>query len=191
MNYRKHSSIAGRNESILLIIDVQDKLYDKIVEKEKLLSNIKKLVSVAKILGIPIIVTEQERLGDTIELLKKVLGNDYSSIKKISFSCMDNEEFRKKIKELCKKRFYNTFIVAGIEAHICVEQTALDLLANDYKVHVVKDAISSRRKEDVETAISKMEKNGIIVTSTEMVIYELLGSAGNEDFKKVLKIIKS
>jgi nicotinamidase-related amidase len=187
MEYKKHTSIAKRNESVLLIIDLQEKLYPHIFERNKILLNIEKLIKVAKILKIPIIITEQEKLGRTIKQIREILEEDYQPIRKISFSCMESKKFRNKIKNLKRKNF----IIVGIEAHICVEQTALDLLANNYKVHVVRDAVSSRKKGDIGIAIDKIGKSGAIITSTEMVIYELLESAGTKEFKQVLEIVKS
>ena len=186
MEYKKHQSIARKNESTLLIIDVQEKLYPHIFEKNRIISNIKKLIKVAKILNIPIIVTEQEKLGRTIKQIREILL-DHHAIKKISFSCMQSKEFRNKINKLRRKNF----IIVGVEAHICIAQTALDLLANGYKVHVVEDAISSRRREDMEIALNKIGRSGAIITSTEMVIYELLESARIKEFEQVLKIVKS
>lgn len=184
--YKKHPFIVGRKDSILIIIDIQEKLYPKILEGETLILNLKKLIKTAKLLEIPIIITEQEKLGQTLESLRQTLGEAHKPIRKISFSCMDNEEFRERLEKL-KKR---TCILTGIEGHVCIEQTALDLSQNGYKVHVIEDAISSRKESDLNSAFSKMKSSDIIVSTTEMVMYELMRTADDERFKEFLEIVK-
>lgn len=185
--HKRHPQIADIRDSVLVIIDVQEKLYPHIVNNEKLILNVKKLVKTAKLFKIPIILTEQEKLGQAVKTLRNILNDSYIPIKKVAFSCFEEEEFRKKLKDL--KR--TTCILTGIESHICIEQTALDLLENDYSVHVVEDAISSRKKSDLETAINKMRSSGVIVTSTEIVMYELMKRADDNRFKEFLEIVKS
>jgi len=161
-------------------------LYPHILEKERLILNIKKLIHVAKLLDIPIIITEQEKLGQTVKSIRELLKRSYTPLKKSTFSCMGEEKFRKRLKGL--KR--HTFILTGIESHICIEQTALDLLENGYRVHAVKDAISSRKREDLDCAINKMKPSGIIITSTETIMYELMERSDDEKFKEFLRTVK-
>ena len=178
---------AERENSVLVIIDVQERLYPKVLEKENLLKNLVKLVRVARLLEIPIIVTEQQKLGETVNQLKKSLGKLYSPIKKLSFSCMNVNEFRDKIMESGR----DTFILTGIESHICVQQTALHLLDAGHSVHVVKDAVSSRKNIDLETSIEKMKISDVIVTTTETVMYEWMKTAEDEKFKEFLEKVKT
>ena len=178
---------AERENSVLVIIDVQERLYPKVLEKENLLKNLVKLVRVARLLEIPIIVTEQQKLGATINQLKRTLGKLYSPIKKLSFSCMRENEFRDRLHELAR----DLCILTGIETHICVQQTAQDMLDAGYAVHVVKDAVSSRKNIDLETSIEKMILSDVIVTTTETIMYEWMKTANDEKFKDFLEIVKT
>jgi len=178
---------AERENSVLVIIDVQERLYPKVLEKENLLKNLVKLVRVARLLEIPIIITEQQKLGETVNQLKKSLGKLYFPIKKLSFSCMNVNEFRDKIMESGR----DTFVLTGIESHICVQQTALHLLDAGHSVHVVKDAVSSRKNIDLETSIEKMKISDVIVTTTETVIYEWMKTAEDEKCKEFLEKVKT
>lgn len=183
---RKHPNLADKKDTVLVIIDIQEKLYPHILENERLVLNIKKLIHVAKLLDIPIIVTEQENLGQTVKSIRESLKDSYTPIKKTTFSCIGEEKFNKRLKELRR----STFILTGIESHICIEQTALDLLENNFKVHVVKDAISSRKREDLDCAMNKMKSFGVIITSTETIIYELMERSDDKRFKEFLEIVK-
>jgi nicotinamidase-related amidase len=186
INYRKHPSLSDRGDSVLIIIDIQEKLYPY-VKNPNFILNVSKIIKTSQLLDIPVITTEQEKLGRTIEPLRQVLGKSYNPINKMSFSCFDNEDFRERLKELKKK----TCILTGIEGHICVQQTALDLSHNDYVVHVVEDAVSSRNEIDLSSALNKMRSSGIIITTTETVMYELMRTADDERFKRFLEIVKS
>ena len=185
-SYNRHPHLAERKDSVLVIIDVQEKLYPHVIDKERLISNIKKLVKVTKLLGIPVIVTEQEKLGETLEQLREVLKESYVPIRKTTFSCIEEDKFRKRLEKLKK----STFILTGIESHVCIEQTALDMLKSGYRVHVVEDAVSSRNKTDLKAAIKKMSSSGVTITSTETVMYEWMERADDEKFKEFLEIAK-
>jgi len=183
---KRHSSLADKGDSILVIIDVQEKLFPHVLEKEKVLKNLVKLIKVAKLLEVPIILTEQEKLGETLGPLKNSLGDSYFLIKKLSFSCMGVDEFVDRLKELGKK----TCVLTGIESHICVQQTAFELLEAGYHVHVVEDAVSSRKNIDLENSLEKM-KSSVIVTTTETIMYEWMKTAKDEKFKDFLEIVKT
>jgi nicotinamidase-related amidase len=180
--------LLSREKSVLAIIDVQEKLFPLIYEKEKALENIRKLIQFAKILGMPIILTEQypKGLGRTISEIKEILY-DAKLIEKVEFSCFGSEKFRDALRDLGVKNL----IIAGIETHICIAQTAIEGVSNGYRVCVVSDATSSRRLEDKNIAIERMKQNNVIVASTEMLIYELLRAAGTREFQETLKLIKA
>ena len=173
--------------TVLVIIDVQEKLFSHMVEKVLIVKNLKKLINLAKIMKISIVLTEQypKGLGSTIPQIKRLLPA-IDPIEKIEFSCLGSDKFNKVITELKAK----TLIVAGIEAHICVTQTAIEALSNGYVVCVVSDAISSRIIEDKITALERMRHEGVVIVSTEMLIYELLKKAGTPEFKEMLKYVK-
>ncbi len=173
-----------RQDTILLVIDVQDRLRPHMNKKEDLVDNIKKLIKSFNIMGIPMILTEQypKGLGKTIKEIKDELKN-YEYIEKICFDCFDNGGFAKKIKA-------KNLVICGIETHVCVLQTVLSALSRKFDTYVVADAVSSRKQFDYEIAIRRMENIGAKLTTTEMIIFQLLRKAGTPEFKEVQKIIK-
>lgn len=176
--------LIARDDCVLLVIDVQEKLVPVISDKEKVVENIIRLSHFAHITGIPVILTEQEKLGLTLPELKMELST-VQAINKVHFNCFFCKEFSDKVKETGR----NTLIVTGVEAHICVAQTALYALP-DFNVHVISDAVSSRTTENRIVAIERMKQAGAVISSTEMFIYEILQKAGTEEFKAVLKLVK-
>lgn len=183
----KHSGASGlmeREDALLVIIDMQEKLFPVMAQKEDLASQVMKLVRFSKIVGLPVVMTEQEKLGPTLPDIKGELAS-VPAVPKVDFDCFGCEAFVKRIQEL--KR--GTLILCGIEAHICVAQTALHAAAA-YDVHVVADAVASRSPENRRIALERMSQRGVTITSTEMVIYEVLKRAGTEMFKQVLKLVK-
>jgi nicotinamidase-related amidase len=179
--------LISKGETVLVVIDVQEKLFVHMAEKEKLAENLTELIRFAHIMKIPIILTEQypKGLGQTIPQVKQLVQN-LQPIEKVEFSCFGSQKFR----EALTKTQAKTLIIAGIEAHICVTQTAIEGLKNGYGIYVVEDATSSRRLEDKATAIHRIRQNGVTVVSTEMLIYELLKKAGTPEFKETLKLVK-
>ena len=153
-------------------------------------NNIITLAHVAKIVGVPILVTEQspEKLGPTIPKLQDPLSKlgVYDPIPKVSFSCCGSEDFVQRVYDSGR----DTLIITGIETHVCVQQTALDAMTLGYKLHVVSDAVTSRRREDWSAATDKMRHAGAIISTTEMVAYELLGKAGTPEFKAAMAYLK-
>lgn len=177
-------TLLDKDDSLLVIIDMQERLLPVMAEKERVLENVIKLVKFSHIMGLPMLLTEQQKLGDTIPEIRKEVA-DIEPIEKLEFNCFRSDLFNEKITQL-KKR---SLIIAGIEAHICVTQTALHALS-DHVVHVVSDAISSRSLHNWEIALQRMGQSGVTLTSTEMVIYELLGRAGTDTFREVLQLVK-
>jgi len=178
--------LLSQEGAVLILIDIQEKLFPHILDREEVAENIRRLIRFARIMKMPILLTEQypKGLGRTI-LEIQTLITDIQPIEKVEFSCFGSEEFREALKRLKAK----TIIIAGIETHICVSQTALEGL-RDYRVCVISDAVSSRRREDKIVALERMKQNGIIISSIEMLIYELLRKAGTPEFKEALKLIK-
>jgi nicotinamidase-related amidase len=179
-----NQKLLSTDDCLLVIIDMQKRLLPVIAERERVVENVIKLVKFAHIIGLPATLTEQEKLGNTIPEICKELGN-IEPIPKIEFDCFRSSIFNAKIQSM--KR--STLIIVGVEAHICVAQTTLHGLAY-HTVHVVSDATSSRSLYNWETALYRMRQAGAIITSTEMVIYELLGKAGTDTFKESLKLVK-
>ncbi len=176
--------LINRNDSVLVIIDMQEKLVPAVAEKELIIENTVRLVKFSRIIGLPVVITEQQKLGDTVPVIRQELM-EAEPIAKMHFNCFGADAFSEEIRRLGR----NTLILAGIEAHICVTQTALHAVP-DFRVHVVSDAISSRSNRNYEVAIMRMQQCGVNITSTEMLIYELLEKAGTGEFKEVLKLVK-
>jgi nicotinamidase-related amidase len=173
-----------RSDCVLVVVDVQDRLIDTIAEHETVVGNIEALMKAAGVLQVAILGTEQEKLGDTVPELKALLPNPPT--RKLTFSCCDSLEFMTNLKSTGRK----TVIVCGIETHICVEQTVLDLLVGRYRILVVRDATSSHALIDRETALQRMQASGAEITTAEATIYELTEKAGTDEFKAILDIIK-
>ena len=176
--------LIDRSECALIIIDAQEKLMPVISGKEELIANLIRLVKFATLTGIPIIVTEQEKLGATVPELAELLKGQ-RLLTKTEFNCFLNRGFAEHVKMLEKPNI----VIAGVEAHICVAQTALCGL-QDYAVHVVSDAVSSRAAYNKNIALERVKRAGATATSTEMFIYEILQKAGTEEFKSVLPLVK-
>jgi nicotinamidase-related amidase len=172
------------DDTVLVVIDMQELLLPVIADKEGVIENVLKLLKLAPIIGLPIVLTEQQNLGETISEIRAELQG-VEPITKLAFDCFKSPVFVEHIRRLNR----NTLLIAGIEAHICVAQTALHALV-DYRVHVVSDAVSSRSPHNWEVALGRMRQAGVTITSTEMVIYELLEKAGTDQFREALKLVK-
>ena len=177
----------NRKNTALVLIDIQEKLFQVMHEKEALRTNLQKLVQGAKALDIPIIWAEQnpKGLGPTIPVLRDLLP-DLHPIEKRSFSCCGQAEFVKQLKKIhCEQ-----ILVAGIEAHVCVFQTVMDLCGLGYEVQVVQDGVSSRTPENMQIGLERIQEAGVVLTSVEMALFELLKAAEGDEFKQILKIVK-
>lgn len=181
---RETTGLVSREDCVLLIIDVQEKLMPVMSDKEKVVENVVRLVKFANIAGLPIVVTEQEKLGATLPDVKKELG-DVQPIGKVCFNCFLCRNFADQIERLGRK----TLIITGAEAHICVAQTAI-FAAPRFRVHAVSDAISSRTQENRTVSLIRMHQSGVFITSTEMFIYEVLQAAGTDEFRATLQLVK-
>jgi nicotinamidase-related amidase len=181
---KRTNDIIERHECAVVIIDVQDKLMQVMANKENVLSNIIRLIKVCHLTGIPMVVTEQEKLGNTMAVITNEFSTE-TAIQKIHFNCFSSEDFARQIKNTGRK----TLVLAGVEAHICIAQTALHALPF-YDVHIVSDAVTSRLVDNKNIALLRMRDAGAIITSTEMFIYEILQKAGTDEFKSVLPLVK-
>lgn len=178
------AGLIDKEDAVLVMIDMQERLFPAMADKEKLLENAMRLVRFSKVVGLPVLLTEQEKLGGTLPAIKEEL-KAVQPVSKIDFNCFGCEAFIAKTARLHRK----TLILAGIEAHICVAQTALHGVRG-FRVHVVSDAVASRAPHNQRIALDRMMQGGVIVTSTEMTIYEILRRAGTDAFRQVLKLVK-
>jgi nicotinamidase-related amidase len=173
-----------RGDCVLVVVDVQERLIETVAEHQTVVRNIVALIKIATALEVPIVATEQEKLGDTVREIKAVLPN--SPTRKLSFSCCDSLEFTGKLSSARRK----TVIVCGVETHICVSQTVLDLLESRFRVLVVRDATSSHAVIDRETALLRLKASGAEVTTSEAIMYELIEKAGTDEFRRLLEVVK-
>ena len=172
-----------REEAVALVVDYHEKLVPVMREKELLFYHSQNLLQGLKILDVPMIITQQytKGLGTTVEDITAAIGTE-AYVEKISFSAYEQVK-----EQIQGKKFV---IVCGIEAHICVLQTVIDLAAAGYIPVVVEDCISSRKKYDKKIALERMKQEGAMITTTESLLFELLREAGTDTSKKIQRLIK-
>ena len=172
----------------LAVIDIQEKLLPPIHEKERLVRNAQLLVRLANILSLPVILSTQyeKGLGKTVTEISSLLP-DAKPVDKLEFGCFGNGEYCSQVGKLANR---TTLLLCGMESHICVMQTALGALNQGLNVHVAADAVSSRTELNWKLGLNRMQAAGAVISSTEMMIYELLGKSGTPAFKEMLKHLK-
>ncbi len=180
----------SRDALVFVVIDFQDRLLAA-MERDisgKVTRNIQLLINLVKFLKIPLIVTEQypQGLGLTKKVLIETLGDLYQPLEKLSFSCYRHQAFLEKLKGFDVKHL----VLVGLEMHVCVLQTALDLLSAGYAVSVVSDAVCSRYKSDWQVGLKIAGQAGAVVSSTEIIIFQLLKEAGTAEFKFMFPLLK-
>jgi nicotinamidase-related amidase len=178
--------LARIEDSALIIVDMQPTFLAPVWGRERVASRCRFIAKCAQLLGVPVIATEQypERMGGTDNEILEAAG--VSPVPKLSFSCMGEKEFRKAWKALDREQA----VLVGIETHICVTQTAYDLLEDEVEVIVCLDAVSARTREMHDTAVQRMRDEGVGVAHTESVVYEWMRSADHPAFKDVLNVVK-
>ena len=171
----------------LTVVDVQGKLAQLMHSREALFKNVQILIQAAKILDVPILWCQQcpDALGPTVPEIAQLL-DDNEPINKAAFSCCGEKQFNTRLKDLTRKQV----LLCGIETHVCIYQTAVDLLGQDFNVNVIADAVSSRALENKQIAINRLEAEGANITCTEMALFELLKTAEHPKFKQVARLIK-
>ncbi|PWD98105.1 hydrolase [Marinilabilia rubra] len=176
-----------KDSALAMVVDVQERLFPHIYENEQLEKNIKILVDGLKTLGIPVIVTEQYKkgLGETIPSLATMV-EEYPHNEKTAFSCCDDPGIMETI-ELTTRR---SVILAGIESHICLLQTALDLKERGFHPIVIEDCVGSRNPENKRIAMTRLVQEGVLISSYESILFELCRFAGTDQFKAISKLVK-
>jgi nicotinamidase-related amidase len=174
---------------VLAVVDIQEKLLPPIFNKQELVKNSQLLIRLAGILHIPVLVSTQysKGLGQTVREIASLL-NGISAFDKLEFSCFGKDEFCSAAKSLPGSR--STLLICGMEAHICVMQTVLHGLDRGYLVHVASDAVGSRSEWNWRVGIERMRTAGAVISSTEMMMYELLRKSGTPAFKELLQYIR-
>jgi nicotinamidase-related amidase len=188
-----YSDVARRpltaDQCALVVVDIQEKLLPPIFNNQTLVSNTRLLIRLAHILKLPVLVTTQyaRGLGGTVKDVAELVP-EAKTFDKLEFGCFGKEEFCTAVKQLPGQR--NTMLLCGMEAHICVMQTALGALDQGYLVHVASDAVGSRSEWNWKIGLDRMKSAGVVISSTEMMVYELLHQSGTPAFKELLQYIK-
>lgn len=189
-----HDTMIDRSEFALVIVDVQERLASAMGERDRVISAISRLARMCALVSAPMLLTRQypKGLGPTVPELEALLldlardGARVSGVDKVAFCCVAEHDFVEALSATGRRQI----VVAGMETHICVTQTALALLDHGYRVQVPADACCSRAGTDHAIALDRLRAAGVVVTSSESVMYEAVGSAGTEEFKRLLEIVK-
>jgi nicotinamidase-related amidase len=179
--------ILDRQDCILLLVDIQKTILDHCLAKERTVSNAGALIEAAELFGIPIFcsVHNPDKLGGFMaELTGKISAPKL--LEKLEFNCFQNERIERAVAETGRK----TLLLAGIEGHVCIFQTGAGALRRGYRVHVAQDAVTSRSESDRQTGVDRLDKAGAVISSTEMIVFELLNMAGTKEFRALLPLIK-
>jgi nicotinamidase-related amidase len=174
-------------ECILVLIDVQKSLLDLCVERDRTVSNTAALIEVAKVFDIPVLFTVQnpDKLGGFLPELTGMISKPVI-FNKMEFDSFENDDIARAIRRTSRK----TVLLAGIEGHICIFHTAVGALRVGYRVHVPVDAVTSRSEFNRQTGIHHMDRAGAVISSTEMIIYQLLHKGGTKEFRTLLPLLK-
>ena len=175
------------DECLLLLVDIQKSLFDLCVDRDRTSFNTGALIEVAEVFNIPVVLTVQnpEKLGGVPPELTDMISAP-ECFSKIEFNCFQNDGIARAIRRKGRK----TLLIAGIEGHICIFHTAVGALRLGYRVHIARDAVTSRRDLDRQTGIHRMDRAGAVISSTEMIIFELLQQAGTKEFRTLLPLLK-
>ncbi|HEX6078364.1 MAG TPA: hydrolase [Methylomirabilota bacterium] len=185
-----HPMALARDQSALVVIDVQERLFPAMDadHREEVMRNLKVLAATAQRLGLPTLATEQypKGLGHTLPEMKAALPAGLEPMEKVAFSCWAVESFRTRLAASGKRQI----LLGGIEAHVCVLMSALDLLAAGFAVHVVADAVTSRTQANWRLAMDYLRQAGAVVTTTETALFQLLGQADSDAFRELARLIR-
>ena len=184
----RHAQLLSAKQTLLLVIDIQEAFADHIFEMDRVIERSRILIEAAKLLDLPIIVSQQypKGLGQTVETIRQALGDSADYLDKTAFSCGQDDSLVKAIEATGRKQV----LLCGIETHVCVLQTAFDLLALDKRAYLAVDAVSSRNPADSQVALKRMFKAGVVSTTTEAAIMEMTISSKHPAFKAISRLIK-
>ena len=185
-----HPMTLDRERTALVVIDVQERLFPAMDadHREEVMRNIKVLTATARRLHLETLVTEQypKGLGHTLQEVKDALPAGVQPVEKVAFSCLGADAFRSRLAATGARQL----LLAGIEAHVCVLMSALDLLAEGFAVHIVADAVTSRTQANWRLAMAQLRQAGAVVTTTETVLFQLLRQADTDDFRELARLIR-
>jgi nicotinamidase-related amidase len=185
-----HPMTLAREQTALVVCDVQERLYPAMDadHREEVMRNLKVLATSARRLGVPILVTEQypKGLGHTLQELVDTLGPKVEPMERVTFSCCAVGAFCSRLEASGARQV----VLTGIEAHVCVLMSALDLVALGYTVHVAADAVTSRTQANWRLAMDQLRQAGVVVTTTESVLFQLLRQADTDEFRELARLIR-
>jgi len=180
--------LLDRESALLCIIDIQERLAAAMAEREAVIEAARRLVVAARRLEVPVVMTEQypKGIGPTEPVLVEALGPEYRPVEKLHFSCCRETPFEAAVADTGRRQI----VLCGMETHVCVLATCLDLLDAGHQVHVIADAVCSRDAVHKDLALAQMAQMGAVVTCVEAAVYQLLGRAGTPEFKELLPLFK-
>jgi nicotinamidase-related amidase len=183
-----HPAILDKDRAALVVVDMQESFRKAIPAFAEIASRVVQIIRGFQILNLPIVVTEQypKGLGRTAEEILFTLPEDFEFVEKTAFSSCGARSFAEKLEGFGAKQI----LLAGLETHVCVNQTAHDLLQNGYQVHLLTDCVGSRFEHDKTAAIQKMQQSGVVPTTVEMALFELMRDSRHEQFKEIQNLIK-
>jgi nicotinamidase-related amidase len=183
--------LLDRDSALLCVIDIQERLAAAMSEREPVIAAARNLILSARRLAVPIVPTEQypRGIGPTEPTLVEALGDDYRPVEKLHFSCCNEPAFAERLNAL-RQAGRTQVILCGMEAHVCLLQTCLDLLYDGFQVHVVADAVCSRNADHKRLALEQMRQAGATVTCVEAAVYQMLRLAGTAEFKDLLPLYR-
>ena len=189
MSDARHPHILRREDALLVVVDMQEPFLRGIHDRERLIGNVRLLVEAAAVMQMPVIPTVQyaERMGVVVpEIMQAFHGTSCVPIDKMCFSCAGAEGFLESIASSGRRQI----LLCGVETHICVSQTALDLASQGYQVHVAADAVSARSLEKHKLGMERMRDSAVLPCAAEAAVYELMRQAGTPEFKAILALVK-
>jgi nicotinamidase-related amidase len=188
MTTSRHENVLKSDDAVVVVVDLQEAFRAPIFEFDEIVARTATVVRAAKLLNLPVLVTEQypKALGATVSEIKSALPDGVAIVHKTAFSCCGASVFMEQLERLRRKQV----ILCGIETHVCMSQTAHDLLARGYQVHVLEDSASSRTPQNREIGLAKMRRSGALPSSSEMALFELMADSKHEHFRAISKMVK-
>ena len=184
----RHENVLDPDRAVIVVVDLQEAFRAPIFEFDKMVARTAIVVQAARLLNLPALVTEQypQKLGATVPEIKSALPEGVAIVDKTAFSCCGASVFVEQLERLRRKQV----VLCGIETHVCMSQTAHDLLARGYQVHVLEDCTSSRTRENREIGVAKMRRSGALPSSSEMALFELMVDSKHEQFRAISRMVK-
>ncbi len=185
----RHANVLNPDNAVVVVVDLQEAFRQPIHEFDKIVARTAAVLQAAKLLNLPVLVTEQypQKLGETVTEIKSALPDGVAIVDKTAFSCCGASVFMEQLERLRPRK---QVVLCGLETHVCMSQTAHDLLALGYQVHVLEDCTSSRTPANREIGLAKMRRSGALPSSSEMALFELMVESRHEHFRAISKMVK-